>query len=686
MSNVKVIYPDVPVRAAAHTSSATFSDTAPISNLDDGRRDNNAAVTSSPTEVIINHDLGSGNTASVDHLVVARADNVTVSGSVMVRGSSVSRFAPSSIAGLTAWFDANRGTTVDADNLVGQWNDLSGNGYNATQATTANKPILSRTDNKENYFRYSEEFNQGSVWTLNNATITANAATAPDGTTTADKLIDNATNAQHSVQQMVTVLAPNVSYRASVYVKAAELTSCRVIFYDDGVNFYGISLNLSTGVATVTSGGTVNGTSYTVTNVGSGWYLVSIVGTIPAPNANRHGLTINTASGGVSYAGSGNGILVWGASLQEAGADGTYLKTGDVRKPRGINGNRSLFFDGTDDNLRADALATPFSGGQDYPLTIFFVSNAFQAVSPGNATFLGFGREAANTGWLFARVDTGNRTVTLRDDAATIKTPTFGAPTGATVQVHSIVMTGTQATWYVNGSVVGTANQDIDVGVSTRDRFCIGAERRNAATANFFRGLISEVIIYSAALSSTNRQTVEAYLTSKWQTAPVVNISNFNSQTLYGTRAKDFITTFSPSTAYRHWWIEFLGVTAFKPSKIYLGTDFDPVNSPDYSWRLVVPSEAKFTSGSGEIRANRTSTPRYTFELFWEGLTDAEVNTFAEKIWAKKHKSGFFLYTSAQPQILDNKTLVHVRCVSAEWERIGKANYNVLRAVFEEMV
>lgn len=680
MSNVKVIYPDVPVRAAAHTSSATFSDTAPLTNLDDGRRDNNAAVTSSPTEVIINHDLGSGNTASVDHLVVARADNVTVSGSVMVRGSSVSRFAPSSIAGLTAWFDANRGTTVDADNLVGQWNDLSGNGYNATQATTANKPILSRTDNKENYFRYSEEFNQGSVWTLNNATITANAATAPDGTTTADKLIDNATNAQHWVQQMVNVLAPNVSYRASVYVKAAELTSCRVIFYDAGSNFYGISLNLSTGVATVTSGGTVNGTSYTVTNVGSGWYLVSIVGTIPTPNANQHGLTINTASGGVSYAGSGNGILVWGASLQEAGADGTYLKTGDVRKPRGINGNRTIFFDGAD-YLRADTLAAPFSG-TDKPMTAFAV---YQITAGTGGAAWAFGRENAAT--IGANFMVRNKLLQAyrRDDAYSAKSfNTANLPDGS-FSIVSFVFSGTAGTIYLNGSVVGTPNTDLDVGALSLDTFGIGHQRFGAANANILTGNISELIFYNSALSTTDRQTVEAYLTSKWITAPVVNIPNFNSETLYGTRAKDFITTFSPSTAYRHWWIEFYGTTVFQPSKIYLGRAFDPAVDCDYQWSIELPGSSEFISDSGERTASRVAAPRYTFELSWAGLTDAEISTFSESIWKRKEKSTFFLYASAQAQVLNEKTLFHVRLLSADWERVGKANYNVLRATFEEV-
>jgi hypothetical protein len=42
------------------------------------------------------------------------------------------------------WFDGSVSTSVTSDsNGVSQWNDLSGNGYNATQSTTANKPQYS---------------------------------------------------------------------------------------------------------------------------------------------------------------------------------------------------------------------------------------------------------------------------------------------------------------------------------------------------------------------------------------------------------------------------------------------------------------------------------------------------------------------------------------------------------------
>lgn len=49
-------------------------------------------------------------------------------------------FKPPYISNLSLWLDAARITGLNDDDKVAQWNDLSGNGNNATQATEAAKP------------------------------------------------------------------------------------------------------------------------------------------------------------------------------------------------------------------------------------------------------------------------------------------------------------------------------------------------------------------------------------------------------------------------------------------------------------------------------------------------------------------------------------------------------------------
>lgn len=51
-------------------------------------------------------------------------------------------FTPTSISGLALWLDASDASsvTLDGSNNVSQWNDKSGNGKHATQATTTKRP------------------------------------------------------------------------------------------------------------------------------------------------------------------------------------------------------------------------------------------------------------------------------------------------------------------------------------------------------------------------------------------------------------------------------------------------------------------------------------------------------------------------------------------------------------------
>lgn len=56
--------------------------------------------------------------------------------------SNQTRFTPTSIANLALWLDASDASTItlDGSNNVSQWNDKSGNGKHATQATTTKRP------------------------------------------------------------------------------------------------------------------------------------------------------------------------------------------------------------------------------------------------------------------------------------------------------------------------------------------------------------------------------------------------------------------------------------------------------------------------------------------------------------------------------------------------------------------
>lgn len=85
-------------------------------------------------------------------------------------------------------------------------------GNHRFQTTSANRPVVSA---RVNLLTKTEEFNDA-AWTKSNATVTANSAVAPNGTTTADTLTATA-NLAHTLQAFTAVVG--VSYTPSVYIK-----------------------------------------------------------------------------------------------------------------------------------------------------------------------------------------------------------------------------------------------------------------------------------------------------------------------------------------------------------------------------------------------------------------------------------------------------------------------------------
>ena len=180
-----------------------------------------------------------------------------------------------------------------------------------------------------NMLLWSQEFDHP-TWTLSAATVTGGATTAPDGTLTADKLIESATTAQHFVRQNATGLV-GTSYAGSVYVKAAERTAAVVIQYD-GSTFGGASINLSTGVLSAPPADlslTDLSASMISTSANNGFWRVSAARTQTATTTIQLRISTQSGSNGV-YAGNGtSGIYVWGAMVNIGSSADTYSRNMD---------------------------------------------------------------------------------------------------------------------------------------------------------------------------------------------------------------------------------------------------------------------------------------------------------------------------------------------------------------------
>jgi hypothetical protein len=180
---------------------------------------------------------------------------------------------------------------------------------------------------RTNLLLRSQEFDDA-AWTKNGSTITPNATTAPDGTLTADKLVETAALIPHNVIQGAT-LAATTNYTQSIIAKAAER---RYIQITSSTNFSGggsayQNFDLQTG----TLQGSVGSKPATIRPLTDGWFICSFTDTSVSAGAGQFAIVVvdgPTASRNPSYTGDGtSGIFIWGAQLEAAAFPSSYIPT-----------------------------------------------------------------------------------------------------------------------------------------------------------------------------------------------------------------------------------------------------------------------------------------------------------------------------------------------------------------------
>jgi hypothetical protein len=181
----------------------------------------------------------------------------------------------------------------------------------------------------------SQDF-EAAAWIGYNATATSNIAVAPDGSTTADKIVEAAGSALQS--RYATSTAPFTTVTTSIYAKAAERTFFRVSISGGGsAQWFGATFDVQNGVVTQQNAGASGAvSSAAITPVGNGWYRCTVTGTTGATSGNTFTYTGPSDSGtptagsfGVlTYTGTATfGVLVWGAQLELGSTAATYNNT-----------------------------------------------------------------------------------------------------------------------------------------------------------------------------------------------------------------------------------------------------------------------------------------------------------------------------------------------------------------------
>ena len=164
---------------------------------------------------------------------------------------------------------------------------------------------------RTNEVLYSEDLTNA-AWGNFSITVGANATTAPNGTTTADKLTPTTSNTNHLIHSNVITSAGEYSF--SVYVKAAGYSKVG-LRESQSVGFFA-TFDLTSGTILDSSTSQTN----TITSVGDGWYRITStrsysgginLGLIPLEDSYTSGQPL------AAYAGDGtSGIFAWGAQME----------------------------------------------------------------------------------------------------------------------------------------------------------------------------------------------------------------------------------------------------------------------------------------------------------------------------------------------------------------------------------
>ncbi len=210
------------------------------------------------------------------------------------------------------------------DGLVGAWNFSEGSGTTVADSVGGRNGTLvgsvgwsletpnAQRGASQNFFKASEDLTDA-AWTKSNVTIAANTIVAPDGTQTADALVDDAVTANRFVRQFAS--GGTSPYTISFYAKAINKPWLFMSTSGGGAVGY---INLTDGSS---------GTGSTLVNlktsvIANGWLKIS------ATTTNYVEIYPATGNAGSLYAGDGSqSIALWGFQAKNLDTNYSYIKT-----------------------------------------------------------------------------------------------------------------------------------------------------------------------------------------------------------------------------------------------------------------------------------------------------------------------------------------------------------------------
>ncbi|WP_454735358.1 phage head spike fiber domain-containing protein [Cupriavidus necator] len=242
-------------------------------------------------------------------------------------------FANKNFTDLVAFTRASTKWVPDATGTLLQV--ASGAPATAYDSLTLDKLGFSVEEQRTNMALRSAEFDNA-AWGKTATTVTANAATAPDGSTSADQLIENngATGSKELYQTLTGFTAGN-TYAVSAYAKAVGAGAVRrlkLALTANSITVGSVSATFDIAGASVA---TSAGTTASIQALGNGWFRCVMVVSATVTASSTCYLTLADTTNSQTYTGDGvSGVYLWGYQIEQGAFPTSYIPTAGAQVTR----------------------------------------------------------------------------------------------------------------------------------------------------------------------------------------------------------------------------------------------------------------------------------------------------------------------------------------------------------------